>query len=305
MTAGFFGGEGFVLQSLIGDDTVFIKAGGTLIKQELQPGETLRVSSGSLVAFTQEVEFDVQTMPGFKNVMFGGEGLFVTTLTGPGTVWLQGMPQDRMISEISRRVPSGGGIGLGIPIGMGAGGDGGDDVTEDESTTEGGEDAVAATDAAVDADRQATVSSSGFTGDNENDDEGAIDSESPESLFGDAAFKDESSTSSGDTTSSTSSDEFGDATSFSSAGSSDPDTGNYEELQFSEQSFDDNESQMFDDQTSFSTDFDSEDDFSSNDGFDSENDFSSDLGESTTGDDEGGGIGSIFSTLWDMFSDDD
>ena len=117
-TAGFFGGEGFILQSLTGEGDVFVKGGGTIIRKELDEGETLRVSSGCLVAFTQHVEFDVQTLPGFKNVMFGGEGLFVTTLTGPGTIWLQGMPPDRMISEIARRVPSGGGIGLGIPIGM-------------------------------------------------------------------------------------------------------------------------------------------------------------------------------------------
>ena len=64
-------------------------------------------------------------IPGFKNVLFGGEGLFMTTLTGPGTVWLQGQPPQRMISEIARRVPSGGGIGLAVPIpGMGGGGGG-------------------------------------------------------------------------------------------------------------------------------------------------------------------------------------
>lgn len=75
-------------------------------------------------------------MPGFKNVLFGGEGLFVTTLTGPGIVWLQGQPPQRMISEIARRVPSGGGLGLAIPIGGsgsgeggGEGGDGGDSTT--------------------------------------------------------------------------------------------------------------------------------------------------------------------------------
>ena len=70
-------------------------------------------------------------MPGFKNVLFGGEGLFVTTLTGPGTVWLQGQPPQRMISEIARRVPSGGGLMLGVPLG-GAGGDGGDDSEEEK-----------------------------------------------------------------------------------------------------------------------------------------------------------------------------
>uniref|UniRef100_A0A7S4J9C2 Altered inheritance of mitochondria protein 24, mitochondrial n=1 Tax=Odontella aurita TaxID=265563 RepID=A0A7S4J9C2_9STRA len=124
-SAGFFGGEGFVLQALTGDGDVFLKAGGTLIRRELSAGEQLRISSGCLVAFSDGVDFDIQTMPGFKNVMFGGEGLFVTTLTGPGTVWLQGQPPQRMISEIARRVPSGGGIGLAVPIG-GMGGGGGD-----------------------------------------------------------------------------------------------------------------------------------------------------------------------------------
>ena len=119
-TGGFFGGEGSVLQqlrsgggggggidALDNDETVFLKAYGTVVKKTLSPNETLRVSSGSLVAMTSDVEYDVTTMSGFKNVMFGGEGLFVTTLTGPGTVWLQGMPIDRMVSEIARRVPSG------------------------------------------------------------------------------------------------------------------------------------------------------------------------------------------------------
>ena len=90
--SGFFGGEGFVLQSLRGtapDDVAFLKAYGTVLKRELADGEALRVSSGSLVAMTSTVDYDVTTMPGFKNVVFGGEGLFVTTLTGPGTVWLQ------------------------------------------------------------------------------------------------------------------------------------------------------------------------------------------------------------------------
>ena len=77
---------------------------------------------------------DVQMVKGFKNVFAGGEGLFITTLTGPGTVWLQGQPPQRMISEIARRVPSGGGIGLAVPIGgMGGGGEGGGDGGEGES----------------------------------------------------------------------------------------------------------------------------------------------------------------------------
>eukprot|EP00560_Eucampia_antarctica_P007230 CAMPEP_0197829130 /NCGR_PEP_ID=MMETSP1437-20131217/5585_1 /TAXON_ID=49252 ORGANISM="Eucampia antarctica, Strain CCMP1452" /NCGR_SAMPLE_ID=MMETSP1437 /ASSEMBLY_ACC=CAM_ASM_001096 /LENGTH=487 /DNA_ID=CAMNT_0043430633 /DNA_START=36 /DNA_END=1499 /DNA_ORIENTATION=- len=286
MTAGFFGGEGFILQSLLGEDTVFIKAGGTLVKKELQQGERLRVSSGCLVAFTQDIDFDVQMMPGFKNVMFGGEGIFITTLTGPGTVWLQGMPPDRMISEISRRIPSGGGIGLGIPIGMGGGGgateENGD--TSDDASTDG-EEAVAGTDAAVDADRQATVASSGLTGDD-------IDSESPESLFGDAASKDVSPPGS---SSVSDSDTFGETADFSSESDSDANFG--ENKTNEEQSFDDFGQ---DDQTSFSTEFDSEDDFSSGDEFDTENNFGSN--EST---DEEGGIGSIFGKLWDLFNDDD
>jgi uncharacterized protein (AIM24 family) len=111
---------------LTGDGDVFVKAGGTLIRRDLKEGEQLRISSGCLVCFSQGVDYDVQMMQGFRNVFFGGEGLFLTTLTGPGTVWLQGQPPNRMISEIARRVPSGGGIGLAVPIGgMGGGGGGG------------------------------------------------------------------------------------------------------------------------------------------------------------------------------------
>ena len=206
-TSGFFGGEGFILQALTGDGDVFVKAGGALVKKELEKGETLRVSSGSLVAFTQDVEFDVQTMPGFKNVMFGGEGLFVSTLTGPGTVWLQGMSPDKMISEIARRMPAGG-IGLGMPIGMGGGGGAGEgtdgseaadadaDVDTDADAdadiptdADSSEELVAMADQAQQADRNVTVAASGF--------DSPPDSESASSLFGDAAPKDELSFSSG------------------------------------------------------------------------------------------------------------
>jgi uncharacterized protein (TIGR00266 family) len=125
-TTGFFGGEGFILQGLTGEGDVFVKAGGTLVRRELRDGERLRISSGCLVAFSSGVDYDVQMVSGFQNVIGGGEGLFLTTLTGPGTVWLQGQPANRMIGEIARRVPSGGGIGLAVPIpGMGGGGGGG------------------------------------------------------------------------------------------------------------------------------------------------------------------------------------
>ncbi|CAN0150091.1 unnamed protein product, partial [Ectocarpus sp. 13 AM-2016] len=80
---------------------------GPLIQRELREGETLRVSSGSVVAFSTSVQYDVQTIPGFKNVVFGGEGLFITKLTGPGTVFLQGLPFDRMVDQIARRIPGG------------------------------------------------------------------------------------------------------------------------------------------------------------------------------------------------------
>lgn len=165
-----------------GEETAFLKAYGTVVKKELQTGETLRVSSGSLVCMTSTIDYDVSTMPGFKNVMFGGVGLFVTTLTGPGTVWLQGMPVDRMVSEIARKVPSGGGIGFGIPIGMGGGGGGTEGAAGDVAGGEAGDAAadagVPVTDAAVEADRNATVASSGMS---------TSDPESSESLFGDAA----------------------------------------------------------------------------------------------------------------------
>jgi len=185
-TGGFFGGEGFILQSLQGttsdgEETAFLKAYGTVVKKELRSGERLRVSSGSLVAMTSTIDYDVTTMPGFKNVMFGGQGLFVTTLTGPGTVWLQGMSIDKMVSEIARKVPSGGGIGLGMPIMMG-GGEGG--AADGEAADGAGEDAagVPMTDAAVEADRNATVASSGMASSSSDD------PESSASLFGDAAY---------------------------------------------------------------------------------------------------------------------
>jgi hypothetical protein len=182
LRAGFFGGQGFILQKLSGVGDVLVKGGGTIVIQNLSPGEVIRVTSGSIVAFERTVQYDVQMIPGIRNAMFGGEGLFITSLTGPGRVWLQGMPADRMIAEIARRVPAGG-IGMGIPMGLGGGGGGGGaDAGEgaDAAAAEGGgsaEDAVAAGDASVEAERASTVATSG----------GAVDAESPSALFGDAA----------------------------------------------------------------------------------------------------------------------
>ena len=107
----------------MGEGDVFLKAGGTLIRRELDDGEQLRISSGCLVGFSQGVDYDVQMIKGFKNVFAGGEGLFMTTLSGPGVVWLQGQPPQRMVSEIARGVPSG---GLGFMVPMGGGGSGGE-----------------------------------------------------------------------------------------------------------------------------------------------------------------------------------
>jgi len=98
--AGLFGGEGFILQRLTGDGRAFIHAGGTIIKKELQPRESLRVDTGCLVAFAPTVDYDIQFVGGFKNALFGGEGLFLAKLTGPGTVYLQSLPFSRLADRI-------------------------------------------------------------------------------------------------------------------------------------------------------------------------------------------------------------
>jgi uncharacterized protein (TIGR00266 family) len=102
--AGVFGGEGFILQRLVGDGMVFVHAGGTVIRKDLQPGETLRVDTGCIVAFQTSVTYDIQFIGGFKNALFGGEGLFLATLTGPGTVFLQSLPFSRLVDRIKRGI---------------------------------------------------------------------------------------------------------------------------------------------------------------------------------------------------------
>jgi hypothetical protein len=214
-------------------------------------------------------------MPGFKNVLFGGEGLFVTTLTGPGTIWLQGMPPDRMISEIARRVPSGGGIGMGIPIGLGGGGNGQgensngeNDEVADATNDRDGEGLVASTDAATEADRNATVASSGIM----------EDSESTNALFGDA-------------TPPASDLSWKDGDDFNESNNSIPD---------------------LDDSTSFSTkETNFEDDFTK-DQFDNfqqdETSFSAGGGSEDGGgfvDDGSEGGKDMMSTIWDLFFNDD
>lgn len=98
--AGFFGGEGFILQRLEGNGLAFVHAGGTIIKRELQANETLRVDTGCLVAFSPSVGYDIQFIGGFKNSLFGGEGIFLAKMTGPGLVYLQSLPFSRLADRI-------------------------------------------------------------------------------------------------------------------------------------------------------------------------------------------------------------
>ena len=105
--AGFFGGEGFIMQKLEGDGLAFIHAGGTMRQRDLAPGETLRVDTGCLVAMQPSVDYDIQYVGKIKTAMFGGEGLFFATLRGPGTVILQSLPFSRLASRIFAAAPKG------------------------------------------------------------------------------------------------------------------------------------------------------------------------------------------------------
>ena len=97
--AGFFGGEGFILQRLRGDGMAFLQAGGSILKRQLN-GETLRVDTGCIVAFENGIDYDIELAGGLKSMMFGNEGLFVATLSGTGTVWLQSMPFARLADRV-------------------------------------------------------------------------------------------------------------------------------------------------------------------------------------------------------------
>jgi uncharacterized protein (TIGR00266 family) len=98
--AGFFGGEGFILEKLAGDGLAFIHAGGTLIKKTLKEGERLRVDTGCLAALELSVDYDIEFVGGVTTAFFGGEGLFFATLTGPGVVYLQTLPFSRLADRI-------------------------------------------------------------------------------------------------------------------------------------------------------------------------------------------------------------
>ncbi len=100
-----FGGEGFIMQKLEGDGLTFVHAGGTIVEKELAAGETVRVDTGCLVALTQTVNYDIEFVGGVKSAIFGGEGFFFATLTGPGHVWLQSLPFSRLAGKIHESAP--------------------------------------------------------------------------------------------------------------------------------------------------------------------------------------------------------
>ena len=103
--AGLFGGEGFIMQRLEGDGWAFIHAGGTLQERTLAPGEIVRVDTGCIVAMQPSVNYDIQYVGKIKTALFGGEGLFFATLTGPGRIWLQSLPLSRLANRIVAAVP--------------------------------------------------------------------------------------------------------------------------------------------------------------------------------------------------------
>lgn len=110
--SGLFGGEGFILQKLMGDGMCFIHAGGCVVKKQLN-GNTIRVDTGCVVAFTSGIDFSVALVPGLKSILFGGEGLFLATLRGTGTVWLQSLPFSRFCDRVVRSAPTLGGSNTG------------------------------------------------------------------------------------------------------------------------------------------------------------------------------------------------
>jgi uncharacterized protein (TIGR00266 family) len=113
---GFFGGEGFILQRISSEDgqgQVFMHAGGTVIRRDLEVGEVLRVDTGCIVGFEQTVDYEIQWVKGIKNKLFGGEGLFYAALRGPGTVWIQTLPFSRLANRVYAAAPQGGGKDVG------------------------------------------------------------------------------------------------------------------------------------------------------------------------------------------------
>jgi len=112
--AGFFGGEGFILERLSGSGTAFIHGGGNFVEFDLVAGQTIRVDTGCIVAFEETVGYDIQFVGGFKNALFGGEGLFLATVTGPGKCLLQTLPFSRLAGRILGQTREGSGSVAGV-----------------------------------------------------------------------------------------------------------------------------------------------------------------------------------------------
>ena len=109
LSVGFFGGEGFIMQKLEGDGLAFVHAGGTVVKRDLLPGQTLMIDTGCVVAYTPNTNFEIQYVGKIKTALFGGEGLFFAKMSGPGTVWLQSLPFSRLASRVFAAAPQTGG----------------------------------------------------------------------------------------------------------------------------------------------------------------------------------------------------
>jgi uncharacterized protein (TIGR00266 family) len=109
LSTGFFGGEGFIMQKLEGDGLAFVHAGGSILRRELKAGETVMVDTGCVVAYTPSVNFEIQYVGKIKTALFGGEGLFLAKLSGPGTLWLQSLPFSRLASRVFAAAPQRGG----------------------------------------------------------------------------------------------------------------------------------------------------------------------------------------------------
>lgn len=104
--AGFFGGEGFVLQKISGPGVVWLEISGDVREYDLQAGEVMRIDPGHIALYEPEVDYSIETVRGVKNVLFGGEGLFLATLRGPGKIWLQSMPISNLAAKIAQYIPS-------------------------------------------------------------------------------------------------------------------------------------------------------------------------------------------------------
>ena len=106
ISAGLFGGEGFILEDISGSGMAFLEIDGDLVTKDLQPGEVLKVDTGNVVAFDRSVGYEIEMVKGMSNIFFGGEGLFHTVVTGPGHVWLQSMPIVNLANEIRAYIPN-------------------------------------------------------------------------------------------------------------------------------------------------------------------------------------------------------